>query len=233
MQSIKRRQRKLVHLENDRPILPGSCIMMLESHCRSMIPESQAFFLVGIFLDTPFNLYNKPILVRQKLILERVKCICTAYFYFFMYLYKNMIHIDQHCLSQIVCISSRVCCFINDLLNKRLRLYLVPRNLRENAGKNRSILFFKTTPNQFNQATKKKKRTKIGALNNALMGNSTEEASFNFVPCKLHVLSTWTSSWVASMVLLWQYMLIWFSHFNFIKDKMGNKCNCCVEARDA
>ena len=37
-----------------------------------------------------------------------------------------MIHIDQHCLSQIVCISSRVCCFINDLLNKRLRLYLVP-----------------------------------------------------------------------------------------------------------
>eukprot|EP00261_Vitis_vinifera_P037932 XP_019079175.1 PREDICTED: probable plastid-lipid-associated protein 4, chloroplastic isoform X1 [Vitis vinifera] len=52
--SIKRRQRKLVHLENDRPILPGSCIMMLESHCRSMIPESQAFFVVGIFLRHSF-----------------------------------------------------------------------------------------------------------------------------------------------------------------------------------
>ena len=54
LQSIKRRQRKLVHLENDRPILPGSCIMMLESHCRSMIPESQAFFVVGIFLRHSF-----------------------------------------------------------------------------------------------------------------------------------------------------------------------------------
>ena len=51
---------------------------------------------------------------------------CCILLFFFMYLYKNMIHIDQHCLSQIVCISSRVCCFINDLLKKRLRLYLVP-----------------------------------------------------------------------------------------------------------
>ncbi|RVW29898.1 hypothetical protein CK203_108025 [Vitis vinifera] len=28
--------------------------MMLESHCRSMIPESQAFFVAGIFLRHSF-----------------------------------------------------------------------------------------------------------------------------------------------------------------------------------